>query len=386
MSVELREAGIRSALMQKMAFILEESDFDWLNKGPKYRIAAEGGADVKVAAANVGLETDIWEGLKNPATTGLFPLGLQEIWEYYSFISTPSIDNTGRNSIFPTAKSFDWAKQKYKRAVLVSVMFPLAEEIFCEFASVIEEKRRGSLDYYSRWWELSNKLLERAVGRLALELQSNDRGVVVLVENTIKKMSTQALPVTRQDKAHGPCKQGNFPHKSFAALLGLGQFGLNRLIIRDELVDGKVERFMGPIRSMIIFDTQDLDPQANDLNPAWRERVFHLNDFQKVDDETKAHRFCTYSLGENGCRQCLDACPSGALASSSPMPSGQYPERLLSMKHRFYDGRLQFNFDMCIQERKKLTDLYSEWACSRCIAICASKGKRNPAASDYTLK
>lgn len=375
---QIHSTYIRSTLVNKIEGALEETDFEWLDKGPKYRVASTGKADVKVAMANVGLDEDIWEGLRNPATIGLYPLGLQEIWEYYSYVVAPKIDDTGRSSLFHTAKSYDWAMKKYKRAVLISIMFPLAKDVFNQFADFFEEKRNGSIEYYSKWWSLSNKLLEKAVGRLALELQSSDRAVIGIIDETINNMSTKALPITRQDKAHGPCKRGNFPQKSFAALTGLGQFGINRLIMRDELVDGRTERFIGPIRSMIIFDSEDLDPQLLKLDKEWREKVYRINDFRIVDEETKNLRFCTYNSENEGCRQCIKTCPSGALAFSSPLPSGQYSEKQQSMKNRIYDGHLQFNYDMCLQERNKYTELYPEWACSRCLATCAAKGKRNP--------
>lgn len=136
------------------------------------------------------------------------------------------------------------------------------------------------------------------------------------------------MPVTHQDSSHGVCKNGNFSHKSIAVLVGLGQFGVSRLIFRDEVVDGKVQRFAGPMLSMFIFDKDDvvIDGTGGILNLSedWRDKAMALSDFTNNDQSINQFRFCGYQPleGENGCGLCIKYCPTGALKSSSPQPDG----------------------------------------------------------------
>ena len=381
----ITEATISSTLSQKTADLLQEPDFLWLTKGPKYRVDGEGNPVIKVAALEVPLDTDIWQGLRNPAMVGRYPMGLPEIWEYYSRITASSVDETGRGTIFSTAKDFDCAQDKFQRAVLISVMLPLAEEPFHDFVTLMETDGRGSVDFYNQWWSLMNKLLDRAVGRLGLSLRGNSRAAVMLTDKTLGTITEKVVPATRRGKEHGPCKGGNFPHKSLAALTGLGQFGVNRLVIRDEDISGKVERFMGPIRSAVVFEETPANGDLKKMGSDWLALAYRVNDFRTVDGTTEKLRFCGYTGDPDSddlCRECVVACPSGALANSTPMPSGQYSERLAAMGHRISDGFMQFDYNRCIEERTRLTELYDEWGCSRCFAACMVKGKRRADAVD----
>ena len=40
------------------------------------------------------------------------------------------------------------------------------------------------------------------------------------------------------------------------------------------------------------------------------------------------------------------------------------------------DGHLQFNFAQCLEDRTQRAKLYPDYACARCLAICAARGKK----------
>ena len=165
----------------------------------------------------------------------------------------------------------------------------------------------------------------------------------------------------------------SIPRRQLVAsvLAGLMRFGINRLPFRDEVAPaGKVRRLMGQYASLVIFDDQE--PRADGaaglslLTPerlAWMRRV---SDYTDVAGAVTADRYCT--------------CPSGALANSSPSPQGQFAERLTQQAHRFANGSMKFDFGNCCRERGQKAQLYPEYVCARCEAICAARGiRKSPA-------
>ena len=112
---------------------------------------------------------------------------------------------------------------------------------------------------------------------------------------------------------------------------------------------------------------------------AWLRRVC---DYTDVAKEVVAGRYCTYNLtsadGASVCGKCIEACPAGALANSSPAPDGKYEERLLKQKHRFLDDTLDFDFGNCCRDRGQKAQLYEDYVCARCEAVCAARGVRKP--------
>jgi hypothetical protein len=157
-------------------------------------------------------------------------------------------------------------------------------------------------------------------------------------------------------------------------------------VFRDELVEGGTRRLIGPLRSIVVFDSTD--PDATDgrgalaLSAAWKKKLTELSNFTVADEEINAHRFCTYlpSGDEKGCGKCLAFCPSRALVNSSPNMEGAYPKPVRDQEHRFWDGALQFDNGSCCDDRGQLKTLYDEWMCARCVAICAADGNRRTAA------
>ena len=62
--------------------------------------------------------------------------------------------------------------------------------------------------------------------------------------------------------------------------------------------------------------------------------------------------------------------------NSVPDPTGEYPEHISRQTHRFWEGKLQFDYGRCCDDRGQMAGLLPEWACARCVSICVGKGNR----------
>lgn len=347
----------------------------------KYALDRTGEPDVKVAAVNVPLDYDLWEGLRNPAGMGLHPVSLRDIWEFYAWRTAAGhLDEPGRETIFEVPRSFEYACDRFQRVLIVSVMLPFAEKLLKEHDRFIRAHERGASWQYSRFYEAVNDTLDRAILRTGMELNTKESVVLAMDRKMMDDLSLQAVPLTRQGKAHGPQKEVHYPQKSIAVLTGLAQFGVSRFVFRDELQGGKVKRFLGPIRSLVIFDRGPLveDGRHGIIYPhqRWRDFLFALSDFTKTQDDINRCRFCSYiPLGDKGCGKCIPRCPPGALIQSVPDRAGRYSGDLHEPK-RFWKDQLQFDYKQCLGDRKSMASLFPEWRCGRCITTCAVIGNR----------
>lgn len=347
----------------------------------KYAQDSAGKPDVKVAGANVPLDYDLWGGLRNPAGVGLHPASLQDIWEFYAWRTTSShLDESGRETIFEVPRSFEYARDRFQRVLIVSVMLPFAGKLLKAHDKFIREHERGAFWQYSRFYEEVNDTLDKAILRTGMELSNAENVVLAMDRKTMDDLSLEAVPLTRQGKAHGPQKEVHYPQKSLAVLTGLAQFGVSRFVFRDELEGGKVKRFLGPIRSLVIFDREPLVENGRHgiiyPHQRWRDFLFSLSDFTKTQYDINRYRFCTYvPLDDKGCGKCLPSCPPGALIRSVPDMMGRYSGDLHEPK-RFWKDQLQFDYERCRGDRKKMATLFPEWRCGRCITTCAAAGNR----------
>ncbi|MHA2299206.1 MAG: hypothetical protein ACXAEU_15295 [Candidatus Hodarchaeales archaeon] len=373
----------------KILELQEEPEFQWTANNLKYASDDSGLPRVKIVAGNVPLDYDLWKGLRNPAVVGLYPAGLQEIWEYQANKRRKSVDETGRRTIFQIPRSFDNARKDYRRSLLISVMLPFSSKVLAEYSKNVLDEEKSSSHLFSRMYEDLNLMINKATSRVAIDLVTSDNAVVSMNDANVNSVSTEAIPLTRQGVSHGPSKSNNYPQKSLAALLGLGQFGMSRIIFRDELVNDKVKRFAGPIRSIIVFDKQDLirDGSGEIKYPTenWREFLFKLFDFTNIDPEINKYRFCTYfPQNGSGCGKCIDNCPSSALLNSVPEPDGNYSDRVANQTHRFWENKLQFDYGKCCDDRGQMMGLFPEWSCARCVIACTARGnKRKSAVKNY---
>jgi len=336
------------------------------------------------------LDYDLWKGLRNPAVIGLHPVGLEQIWAYYANIRKERVDESGRQTVFQIPRSFEFAKENYKRAVIVSVMLPFSEKLVQQYISAIKDNPKTSSHRFARMYNDVNMMINKAIVRTAIELVDGDNAVVVMDDKTVEAIPKKSVPLVHQGVSHGPSKGGNYPQKSMAVLLGLGQFGVSRIVFRDEVEDGAITRYMGPIRSIIIFDKAEPKINGEDgvIYPTeeWRRFLFKLYDF--TDPVLNKYRFCGYvPLSDKGCGKCIQICPSGAQANSTPMPSDDYSQEVKEQEHRFYKDKIQFDYGSCCDDRGQLANLYPEWSCARCVTICGSEGLRRPASiSNYYEK
>ena len=391
MSKKLTSTSLTQSFAETIAELQEEPEFQRGDNRRHFATGEDGAARVKVAVGNVPVSYDLWEGLRSPAVLGLHPVGLPEIWEFHANRRKQKTDESGRQSIFQVPKDFDHALSNYSRAVIVSMMLPFSQEVVHEYVSKVIDNKKTSSHVFAKMYEDTNRMADKAIARVGMQLASAEPEDVVVAMNNdnVKAVSTEVIPQTRQGISHGPSKGGNYPQKSLAVLMGLGQFGVSRIVFRDELIDGKVQRFTGPIRSIIVFDKQPLVKDGSDgviyPSPAWREFLFRLFDFTDSSPDIDRYRFCGY-LAEKGsaCSKCVENCPSGAQPSSVPLPTGGYADQVARQAHRFWKGKLQFDFNKCQDDRGQLASLYPEWSCARCLNVCLDRGvRRKPAVGNF---
>lgn len=384
--------GITQLYKNRIMELEEEPEFQWKTESIKYAVDEDGEPLVKVAVCNVPMDYDLWEGLRNPATVGLYPTSLKEFWEYHANRRRERVDEYGRQTIFQVPKTFEQAKKKYKRVVIASIMLPFSPVIVKGYLTALNDDKDRSSYLFRRMYETVNLMANKATSRVGLELASLDGAVIAMNDDGVANVVKEAIPLTHQGASHGPSKGGNFPQKSLAVLTGLGQFGVSRIVFRDEFVNDRVQRFVGPLRSIVIFDEEDpiMDGNGGVIFPTgkWRDFLFKLYDFTVTNPEVNRYRFCSYiPINDSGCGKCIESCPPGAQPNSVPQPIGKYSEQVSRQAHRFWDGKLQFDYARCCEMRGQMAALFPEWSCARCVSICAVEGgKRKDAVENYSKK
>ena len=343
---------------------------------------------VRLAATHCPVQMDIWQGLRSPAQVGTYPIGLEDIWRHYACANIRSTRSDGSPNPLAMPEPFEDARKRFGRAVILSALLAMNPEIYEAHAEKVLRGDADPSDAYCRARGEVGGIIHKAVGRLALALMAPNRAVVPMTDQNIPKVIKGTRGEYHSGRYHGPCNN-LYPQPSIAVMTGLLRFGVNRLPFRDEVApEGTVRRLLGQYASIVLFDDQPPDDDGEggvsllDADRlAWMRRV---NDYTDVAEEVVAERYCTYNLtGPNGggaCGKCVEACPSGALPNSSPAPDGTFPERLTRQAHRFWDGCLDFDFGNCCRDRGQKAQLYPEYVCARCEAVCAARGVCRPAA------
>jgi len=62
--------------------------------------------------------------------------------------------------------------------------------------------------------------------------------------------------------------------------------------------------------------------------------------------------------------------------NSTPSSTGAYLEQVSQQAHRFWEGKLQFDYARCCEERGQMASLFPEWSCAKCVSICVNEGNR----------
>jgi len=386
-AIAIDRERLQSLLTDKVSEVAGEPDHTWGSGLRSFMVDEEGRPIVRVAVANCAPDLDIWQGLRGPALVGMYPIGLREVWMHYAASNVKSTRYDGSPNPLAMPEPFEEALSRIKRAVIISAMLPLNPSVFEAYAEKIERGDQDPMDYYGRHRGEAGVLINKAVGKLALTLMAPTRSVVPMTAKTAATVIDRTRSEYSKGSYHGPCNN-HYPQNSIAVLTGLLKFGINRIPFRDEVwADGSVRRLCGQYASIIIFDEEDpIQDGAHGVTLidaerlAWLKRV---NDYTDVAPEVVADRYCPYSLtksdGTGTCAKCIGACPSGALANSSPSSEGVFDERVTQQKHRFADGALHFDFGTCNRDRKQKSQLYDDYVCARCEAICAARGARRKA-------
>ncbi|MBT3272202.1 MAG: hypothetical protein HN368_03530 [Spirochaetales bacterium] len=377
---QINPASLTSLLKKTVSELSIQPEFAWEDGIQTFATDPDDSPAVRVGVGCCSPDFDLWDGLRNPAAVGLYPAGFEEIWDYYANRRKQKTDEFGRATIFQVASTFAEAKKRYSRALVVSVMLPVASEVYSKYNTVIHDSGQAPWEGYAKVWDEVNKLIDTGITRSVYHLMDDSRAMVVLNGDTVGRVSTESVPATHQGASHGVCKGGNFPQKSVAVLTGLAQFGISRLVFRDEVSSGQHRRLIGPLRSLVIFDKGSVDNAEEngivEITDDWKRELAQLSDFSFTAGEVNSKRHCTYipESGEKGCGKCIAYCPSRALLNSSPQNNGEYSEKVNGQDHRFWDGQLQFDNGSCCDERGQLASLYDEWMCGRCLSICAGEG------------
>ncbi|HUW57625.1 MAG TPA: hypothetical protein VMZ92_13380 [Planctomycetota bacterium] len=385
--VSLTRRELEKRLSAKVMEVAREPEYSWGDSFRSFMTDEDGKALVRLAAANCPADTDIWQGLRSPALVGMYPVGLREIWMHYAAANVKSTRADGSPNPLAMPEPFEEALKRYRRALIICGMLAMHPQVYETYAEKIEAGELDPLDYYSRARGEIGAIINKALGKLALSLMAPDRAVVPMTGKNVGNIIERTRSEYLKGRYHGPCNN-HWPQNSIAVMTGLMQFGVSRLPFRDEVApDGGVHRLSGAYAGILIFDEE---PPVTDgsggvslLDEKRLARLRRVSDYSDVSDDVAADRYCTYNLtrgdGTSVCGKCIEACPAGALTNSAPGPDGKYEDRLLAQKHRFLDGVLDFDFGNCCRDRGQKAQLYEDYVCARCEAICAARGTRKPA-------
>jgi hypothetical protein len=385
----LTRQTLEDALLRMVTEVAGEPEYRWDNGFCSYMTESDGQPVVRLGVANCSADMDIWQGLRNPAQVGMYPIGLRDIWMHYATANVRSTREDGSPNPLALPETYEEALKRYRRAVIVSAILAFNPEIHELYAHKIEAGDADPPAYHRRARNEVAQIIDKAVGKLALSLMSPVRAVVPMTRKNVEAIVNGTRSEYHLGRYHGPCNT-HFPQNSVAVMTGLLRFGANRLPFRDEVgADGKVRRLFGSYASIIIFDEEDVVTNGSNgiglhdaETLAWKIKV---NNYADTAPEIVAQRYCTYNMeGEKGtsaCGMCIQFCPSGALANSTPQPDGTLDERIMQQKHRFWEEILDFDYGNCSRDRNQKARLYDDYVCGRCEAICAARGLRKSADS-----
>ncbi len=379
---------LQQRLAEKVSEVARQPEHNWGDGFCAFMTEPDGRPVVRLAAVHCPPDTDIWQGLRSPAQVGMYPVGLEDIWTHYATSSIRSTRPDGSPNPLAMPEPFADAADRFGRAVIVSAMLAMNGDVFEAYAEKIDRGDLDPPDAYGRARGEIATILDKAVGKLALSLIDPSRAVIPMTPANAGKVIDGTRSNYTKGRYHGPCNN-HYPQNSIAVMTGLLKFGISRLPFRDEIgPDGRVRRLLGVYASIVIFDGQP--PVADDAGGvtlldadrlAWLKRV---NDYTDVAGVALADRYCTYNLtapdSASVCGKCIYACPAEALAHSSPDPAGNIPESILRQKHRFSGGALDFDAGNCGRDRGQKAQIYADYVCARCEAVCAARGIRKPAA------
>ena len=387
--IKINQELFQTMLQKKINEVADEPEYSWQNNADSYMTNDKGEPVVRVAIANFSPELDIWHHLRSPAMVGRYPLSPADIWEHYAAANFKRTRPDGSSSILALPETFENALARIRRIVIVCGMLAVNPEIYKIYAKKIDHGDDDPFDYYKRATGEVSEIVDKSIGKLALTLMAPNRAVVPMTTNSTAKIIERTRGEYRKGNYHGPCNN-HWPQNSIAVMTGLLRFGIHHLPFRDEVdADGSRQRLYGRYRSIVIFDENDpVSDDANGVSLLDHQRLAELhsqNDYTDSSSEAAAERYCTYNLtkkdGKSTCGKCIAACPSNALANSTPGPDGVFTKKIAAQKHRFWEDTLAFDFKNCTSDRYQKAELYEDYVCARCEAICAARGLRKSASA-----
>jgi len=381
------QQSILDLVRGKVSEVINEPEYNWNGRFKSFRADDDGTPTVRVGIVNCSLDTDIWEGLRTPAHVGMHPLGPEDIWRHYACMTVKTTRDDGSSNPLAMPETFTDAKKQYRRFVILIGMLAVNPQVYRTYGEKIARGDQDPFDYYSRSSADVNAIINKAMGKAALALMTPGRVVVPMTEKVTGAIIERTRPEYLTGRYHGPCND-HWPCNSIAVMAGLLRFGVNRIPFRDEVgANGETFRLFGRYRSIVLFDKEPpVADNTGGIVPVDSHRLMRLmriNDYTDVDPSIVSRRYCTYNTVDTGgrsiCGKCLDACPSGALRNSSASSGGALDKHLAEQKHRFWGDALDFDHANCVRERGQKGQLYDDYVCARCEAICASQGIRKPA-------
>ena len=381
---EVNAKLFQELLQNKAHEISKEPEYGWRRDFCTFMQDGSGKPAVRVGIVNFSPDQDMWEGLRTPALIGRYPLTPADIWDHYAAANFQRVRSDGRASPLAMPETYEQARERIGRVIVVSAMLAVNPVIYEEYAKKIDQGDKDPFDYYKRATLEVAEIIDKAVSKFSLSLMAPERAVVPMTLKSTLKIIERTRGEYRKGSYHGPCNN-LWPQNSVAVLTGLLQFGVHRLPFRDEVGgNGHPRRLYGRYRSIVIFDelapVSDPDKGVTLLDQERFSRLHRLNDYTDVEAETTDGRYCTYNMtnddGKSVCGKCIESCPSNALGNSSPEPDGKYSERIERQKHRFSDEKLAFDYRNCRSDREQKSELFEDYVCARCEAICAAQGIR----------
>lgn len=379
--------SFRRLLESKVVEVVDEPEYNWANHFKTFMTDDEGKPVVRVAITNCPLDTDIWEGLRTPAHVGMYPLTPDDIWKHYACMNVKTTRYDGSPNPLAMPETFDDAMKRFRHLVILCGMLAVNPQVYQIYAEKIERGDEDPFHYYCRATGDVDAIIDKSIGKAALALMGRNRAVVPMTNRNTKVIIDRTRGEYHKGRYHGPCNN-HWPNGSLAVMTGLLRFGVNRLPFRDEATEnGERHRLFGRYRSIVIFDGEapatDNAGGITLLGPERMSQLRHMSDYTKATPDVQGQRYCTYNLtrsdGGSMCGMCLSACPSGALRNSTPRPDGTFDADLARQEHRFWNGTIDFDFGNCCRDRGQKAQLYDEYVCARCEAICAARGIRRSA-------
>ena len=303
-----------------------------------------------VAVGNLAMDFDpLAEFRRKQGGVGSSHLTLDEVLEWWRYRTR----HESRLSVPPAAK--------VKRAIIGAVMVPHSLRIvgsaLTDFLTGIEWNYRSGF---------AGKLADAVTADLALRLfEAGEGSVLPMTDDNLPAIIEGALGrVARRENGAG----GFWSHKSWAFLAGAKpaaqgfgfQFGRHRAIIAHR--DGRI--LSGPLRTFVIFDERQAPVAEEGLALIDEARVAWLRDLSEGKGPHE-DRLCRWA---EGCRACLEACPSGAVGIS-------HRAMLKAGKGR----PAAFPQTTCCSYRggdQGVFGVYRRCACGRCFLACVARSER----------